>query len=169
MNWDAIAAIAETAGLLLIIVTLLYLSNQIRQSVNATKTNTLLAAVGNYDTVLLPIQNDAELARIALEGLRTDPMASDALSAPDRLRFHFWMSSMVLHYMELTGVHQLGSLDEDQFDRWRNYTAQVLATAGGQAWWQTNKTIWPEDLWRQLDEATAKVTPIDQFSPYFKG
>jgi hypothetical protein len=125
-------------------------------------------AVSNYESHLLPAQHDQELSLIVLKGLHDDPFAETWLKPEERLRFHFFMSSIVLHFMELINSHRHGLLDDTTFDAWQTYTAQCLATKGGGAWWKTSKTLWPNEVHSMLDNRIKNVEPIDQFNPYFR-
>jgi len=168
MNLDQLSAFGQGIGGIAVVVSLIYLAIQVRASTKATKVASLQSAVSNYQTHLLPVQQDQELALIALKGLHDDPFAENWLTPEERYRFHFYMSSIILHFMELVNNHAHGLLDNKTFEAWRTYTAQCLATRGGKAWWKTSKTLWPKEVHELLDDRIKDVEPIDQINPYFR-
>ena len=168
MNLDQLSALGQGVGGIAVVISLIYLALQVRASSKATKVASLQNAVSNYESHLLPAQYDQDLALIVLKGLHNDPLAADWLKPEERLRFHFFMSSIVLHFMELTNSHRHGLLDRITFDAWQTYTAQCLATTGGRAWWATSKTLWPQEVYSLLDSRINNVDPTDQFNPYFR-
>jgi len=168
MNLDQLSAIGQGVGGIAVVISLIYLALQVRDSSKATKVASLQTAVSNYETHLLPTQNDQALALIVLKGLHDDPLSEDWLKPEERLRFHFFMSSIVLHFMDLANSQGHGLLDDVTFDAWRTYTAQCLATRGGRAWWEVSKTLWPKDVHVLLDSRIREVEPIDRVNPYFR-
>jgi len=86
MNWEALAAIAELLGAIGVIVTLIYLSVQIRQNSNQLR-GTATTAVYEYQRTLTEMLSaDPELYKIALRG--NEDLAS--LDPWERQRFTIW-------------------------------------------------------------------------------
>jgi hypothetical protein len=168
LKWDAIGAVGEVIGAVAVLITLIYLARQVKENTRISKVSSMQTAVSNYQTHLLPVQQEPLLAELVLKGLGTDPHDPDGLKSGERLRFHFWMSSMILHFMDLMNCFQNGMLDREALDAWHTYTARCLSTKGGKIWWDTNKIIWPSAVHETLDEMVGRVEPIDELSFYFR-
>jgi len=100
MNWDAIGTIAEVAGAVAVVLTLLYLAIQIRQSTTATRAGTSSYIDGALARILAPLRDSPEFAAVWLKGCKD----LEALDEIERLRFtsHFLdMLNLAEH------VHQL--------------------------------------------------------------
>ena len=95
MNWEAISAIAEWAGTIIIIITLVYLARQVHLN---NVTNRVAGIIGIADAareIHFTLAGDRDTARIFLVGI-SNP---DELDEIDRGRFELFMWG-VLRQME---------------------------------------------------------------------
>ena len=83
MNWEAIGAIGEIAGALAVIVTLVYLSAQVRQNTKASRLAAIQAASENSSRFSELLASDPELSELVWRGMR-DP---DSLDKAETRRF----------------------------------------------------------------------------------
>ena len=83
MNWDAIGAIGEIVGAAGVIITLLYLSIQLRQSTKASRLTAIQSSMENSARFSEILCTDDELAEVFWRGL-SDP---HELDAKDRRKF----------------------------------------------------------------------------------
>jgi hypothetical protein len=83
MNWEAIGAIGEIAGALAVIVTLVYLSAQVRQNTKASRLAAVQAASENSSHFSELIAADPELSELVWRGMR-EP---DSLDPAETRRF----------------------------------------------------------------------------------
>jgi hypothetical protein len=83
MDWEAVGAIGEIVGALAVIVTLVYLSSQVRQNTRASRVAAVQAASENSSRFSELIAADAELSELVWRGLR-EP---DSLDAAETRRF----------------------------------------------------------------------------------
>jgi hypothetical protein len=92
MNWDAIGAIAELAGALAVIATLVYLAVQLRQNSALLKSSIATASRESTNQLTGLLASDREALRVFYEGLD----GREALEALDRQHF----DAMVSLYLE---------------------------------------------------------------------
>ena len=95
MNWEAVSAVGEWAGTIVIIITLVYLARQIHLN---TVTNRVAGIIGIADAareIHFTLASDRDTARIFLVGI-SNP---DELDEIDRGRFELFMWG-VLRQME---------------------------------------------------------------------
>ena len=94
MNWDAIAAVAELLGATGVILSLLYLATQLRQSNKLAKRNatqSLLAARGEFNRF---IAGDPALTELYWKGMEMP----DDLSDTEWKRFHEVSTTLIRHF-----------------------------------------------------------------------
>jgi len=90
MNWDAIGAVGEMAGAIGVIVTLVYLSLQIRSSAKATESAVLTTLSTEIEHVVVALATDAFLAEayeVATGG--------GELTSQQRLRLTYWFNGFL--------------------------------------------------------------------------
>ena len=111
MNWDAIGAIGEVAGAIGVIVTLIYLANQLRQNTNAMRSSTYEAYNQTGNSLLdFGAQFAADLATIQQHTNLQE------LTAEQSVVYSSW-AMKIFNSMEATYLHhRAGSLDEDVFE-----------------------------------------------------
>jgi len=128
MNWDAIGAIGEVAGAIGVIVTLIYLATQIRQSNELSRSESRQALVANDVTSLTANIELADVfARLVSEG---------ELSKQDQLRLSFMFSldlrNREFEYFQYTN----GLLDENVWLAYRQVILVNHSTKIGRIWWE---------------------------------
>ena len=109
MNWDAIGTIAEVAGAIAVVVTLLYLAIQIRQSTSATRAGTSAYIDSALARTVGPLRDDPGFAAVWLKGCKD----LNSLDEIERLRFTSHLLDMLnlaehVHQVEkqgLSGTH----------------------------------------------------------------
>ena len=130
------ANIAEIAGGIAILVSLLYVGYQIRQS-NRIASATALQSVldGFTERVVNPFIVDAEVVDISLRG----HISWESLSAIEKTRFANMQIRDVLHLQNVMQLHDRGLLDSVDLEAWKGYAAASLATVGGKEVWKYNR------------------------------
>ncbi len=88
MNWEAIGAIAELAGALGVILSLLYLAAQIRTSNESSKAQMEQTRLTNFTDLMLSTLPHTDLM---IDGL--SPGTKTELEAKRNIYFHAWLSS----------------------------------------------------------------------------
>jgi hypothetical protein len=105
MNWEAIGAIGEIGGALGVIVTLIYLSVQLRQNTKASRLAAIQAANENSSRFSEMITSDPELGELVWRGLG----APDTLDPSEKRRFIgalnvFMRREAVAFYLHKEGI-----------------------------------------------------------------
>jgi len=128
MNWEAIGAIGEVAGAIGVIVTLIYLAAQIRQSNNLSRSASRQALVANDVTSLT--------ANLRIADVFAKLVSAEELTAQDQLELSFMFSidlrNREFEYFQYTN----GLLDEKV---WLSYRQVILvnhSTSFGLIWWE---------------------------------
>ena len=130
MNWDAIGAVGELLGALVVVVTLGYLAIQIRQNTAQQKREETVSIMRGQNEVIARL-NDPMLVRsyaiTAAEGRAANP--------EDRSRAIIWLVLYLNHFQIVHDLYQRGSLDEDRYKFWQSIAVGFVASKGLREWW----------------------------------
>jgi hypothetical protein len=118
MNWEAIGALGETLGAILVLITLIYLATQVRYAKNAAAdANRLVRAKGICDLQLVAANNDElNQSNIAANGwidwyqelaAAREVTVEDAMRADAMSTYWFW-----LHWGQFTSTNSREDLLE---------------------------------------------------------
>jgi hypothetical protein len=135
MNWDAVGAIGEIVGATAVVVTLIYLAVQVRQSTVATQAATLQNSVGNDMQILTSVGATAE----ASEALFKYSFSPQGLSTSQLTQGRWLFASTVRHWENLYLQRLSGTVSEEAWRArepalralilcpgWEEYTESVL-------------------------------------------
>ena len=124
MNWEAIGAIGEIIGAIAVVITLVYLSSQLRQNTKATKQSTSREIAEDGSDWTYRLIENPEIAELYISGIR-----GEDLSRTDALRFRLLMSNLINHwnYSFSTGIFEI--VDNSNIKG-------VLSQPGGQEFWR---------------------------------
>lgn len=86
MNWDAIAAVSELVGVVLIVTSMIYVARQIRQTNTMMLVNAASERLERDYEIVVPVIESGELAEIWLKGEKEYA----SLRAPDQQRLLFF-------------------------------------------------------------------------------
>jgi hypothetical protein len=132
MDWGAIGAIAEAVGALAVIITLVYLTFQLRQNTKAIELSTYRGVIDDANQWQYKVIESPEIAELYIAGMR-----GDELSSSDRLRFSLLMNTLFSHWGYAFGAETFEVVNTSQI-------AGVLSHPGGADHWRravANKTI----------------------------
>lgn len=130
MNWDAISAVSETISSIAVIISLLYLAQQIRHSnkLSHSQTRTDLRQYGNAEVETLIEHPEIWLM-----------MWKDKLSPEEQSRIH-WFLIRAMRFREfIWRQHKMGLLDKVTYESYIGVVAQTLSTERSKVWWNSYK------------------------------
>ena len=137
MNWEAIGAIGELVGGLAVVLTLIYIAFQVRQSSKqidqhsrALDASTFYAAGEGFNRWFALLIQDEAIADLWLRGI-----TGESLNPTDKMRFSS-MATMLFITLE-NNFHQiqLGTHSRNTLELSKHYWVQILTSPGGNAWW----------------------------------
>ena len=130
MNWDAIGAVGELLGALVVVVTLGYLAIQIRQNTAQQKREETVAIQRGQNEVLAQLSDPIMMRSIAItidEGRAAKP--------EDHSRAIMWLVQYINNFQIVYDLYQLGSLDENRYKFWESIAVGWVASKGLREWW----------------------------------
>ena len=146
MNWEAIGAVGETLGSIAVLITLIYLSNQIRHARSEFR---LSVAQDRYDTyrgLTLETVHNSDLARIVntldeawnpkLTNFEALEEAAN-LNSVDKRRFHDYKRAWFMYRVQT--IEQIEHLSADQREAFDNMTGLIYSTGVTGLWFERHK------------------------------
>ena len=131
MSWDAIGALGEAGGTLLIIVSLLFLAYQVRQNTRQLQQENLLRTIrGTLDTNWR-YHRDPEVLDLMGRGCTS----FQALSAADQAYFHSIIIDLGFYLEVVIRMSGAGLLDSSAVTVNQRFYFAILDSPGGQEWW----------------------------------
>lgn len=146
MNWEAIGAVGEIVGALGVIITLAYLSTQMRQNTKSINSNNANSVMNGFNQLNVALFADPEAARICSEGFA----GIDQFSDNEKHRFCHLMNAFFNIYRNLYLQYLDGTFSEDQWNIWALEARQMMQTRGVRYFRKRTRTY--EDLFTFLEE-----------------
>ena len=160
MNWEAVGAIAEAIGVIAILVSLVYLAVQIRQSteqftrgVEATELAAFERNIesGNHLRELLILH--PELAELMLKGFK----GYKVLDRAEKFRFGLLLRNM-FSGMQGAYIRQLSvKHDPIEFEGTARVIDELLAYLGTREWLETTTPDWRPEFRKLVDERLVQI------------
>lgn len=150
MNWDALGAIAELLGASAVLVTLLYLTAQLRQNTKTLNSNQSNTVMAGFNEMNIAVFSDPETSRICNVGF----VDTDALTGEEKNRFFFMLNGFFNIYRNLYHQYLDGTYPEE---RWKvfAYEARELVSTKGVAFFRSRTKNY-EDLFLYLEQLPAE-------------
>ena len=112
MNWDAIVAICEILGASAVVITLVYLARQVKDTATQTKLNTTHTYASLIQDGFTVIYNNADTLRAWTVG-STDPLALDA---EDQRTYLLFMDRNLNNAIPLAANYRTGAMSRSEFE-----------------------------------------------------
>ena len=155
MNWDAIGAIGEIVGSFVVLITLIYLAQQIKQNTRSQTIATYESAMSGYNVVNAFVAGDVESCSIWRRGL----VEHASLNEDEVVRFDFMVRYYTNHVYKLFRLYENGALPEAE---WANTVdeAKQMFQSPQCAEFKLNNDYFA-DLWVEMD--SRNLNPISTF------
>ena len=160
MTLEQCAYIAEIIGVIIVVVTLLYLSVQVRQGANLMRSESRKALVNNTREQLLAYLDNVDLF---------DKMAGEEkLSPADQLRFSaVWLMNMRNREHEWF-QYKDGILDEPTWLSYREIIRLTLSSKRHRTWWNKMKVVFDSEFVEIVDRFIGETPESDIWDKSFR-
>lgn len=153
MNWDAIGSVAELLGAGGVIVSLLYLSYQIRintKTVKAEATQTTYTGWSEFNYDLSKHPNAVEIDRM----WKPDSQWDD-FSAEEKVKLGWVCRSIVERFEAEFSLYEAGILKSEVWEKHRMYCGSFVSLPAVSTWWESEKEqpICSESFIKEIDGA----------------
>ena len=156
MNWEVIGIFAEIIGATAVVVSLLYVGVQIKQSAASTRAQAINQVNSQYGSLMSQIALNGELAtiyRIATEGGELDPDQATRYRAYLSAFFAFLEETYLLTQAEIY-TEDLGEV-QDQLQFLAPTIVRLLKSPVAVQWWiNESNNIYVPEFCKRVDEVT---------------
>jgi hypothetical protein len=121
MNWDAVGALAELVGAIGVIVSLIYLANQIRQNSNSVRAESVRQLLAQSSQNFMSAATSAELVDAQVKS-----KSHEELEERDIHRLTLLAMAVLSNYENEFYQYCSGSLPEDMHDAYRRRLSDAL-------------------------------------------
>ena len=142
MNWDAVSAIGEIVGAVAVIVTLIYLAIQIRESARASRSAAVTDATTAMQAFYQELGSNPHTCQLFLNGL-TNP---GSLSREDEFQYLMMMHSCFLGFQRSFFLAQEGTLDVGLRDSIGTAVNAVNHLPGMDLYWRQRKAFFQPEF-----------------------
>ncbi len=148
MNWEALGAIGELVGGLVVLISIFYLAVQIRQNTNQTKLNSIQAINSSNDSAFDPIYIP-ENSLIFSKGLES---YSELLSH-EQVVFSMLMARLIASFDATTYQYSHNAYDEEMYWGSAKFYSGFLYSPGGKEWLTSNRDNFSAEALKNLEKA----------------
>ena len=138
MSLEQVATLAQIAGSVGVVLSLVFVGFQVKQNTAALYRNEHNSTMAQWTVVRMAIAKNRDIAEFMTTGLNgeSDLDAADALRLEQFLAEQLWASFHIWD-REQRGVFAKGTYE------WSagSYVTSLLATARGRAWWRDAKNV----------------------------
>ena len=156
MNWDAIGAVAETVGTILVLITLIYLAVQMRIANKQREIESLRHTYDGINRVCELLSESTEKASIVLRGRES----LENLTDEEQIVFEFMhiriLNTVESWYMQLMETSPPGEYRDQQLENIVSLVVYFFESPGAQEIWGTARhTFVP--VQKLVDDALSSV------------
>ena len=150
---QSLGSIGEFVGAIGVVVSLVYLAQQMKQNTNSVRAASFNAMVQNSIGLLEHSFRDPEFAAFIVRAER-DP---DALSGDESERWDAYMTAVYRHFGNLVYQHRVGALDKLMWEAYRATLKQHLRSPAWASWYEENAHVFSMALTREVAEARREL------------
>jgi hypothetical protein len=148
MNWDAIGAVGELVGASAVLVTLVYLAVQIRQNSKMMRANSKQSITDATQHLLFKMLDEPELSHKFINGGEFDSI--------EHTKAWLLARAMFRGYEAQIYQHEVGLLDDTEWEELRKIILQTASLPGTQLLWPELSDAVSPSLRRVIDESREK-------------
>jgi hypothetical protein len=155
MSWEAVSAVGQIVGAVLVGITLVYLALQLRQNTTALKSSTFLATSTLMGATMEVLTANADLAPLLIKA----QSGLDVLAADERARFGFLMMMAFRRVETVVVQRHLGSIDPELTEGFERSALSTLRSKGAREWWEATKGAFSTLFSTWVDDRLATNPP----------
>ena len=152
MNWQAISALSEIVGAAAVVVTLIYLAIQIRDSAKASRSAAVTDATGGIQAWYHELGTNPQTAGLFLNGMAN----TDVLSRQQQFQFLMLVHSIFLGFQRSYFLSKAGTLDVGLRDSIGTAVQAVNHLPGIHFYWEQRKTFFQPEFVAWVEELLAR-------------
>ena len=152
----------EFVGAIAVVVTLIYLTTQIRQNNTALRSAAAQDVQHNFAAWYSSAQGDPNLLSVSTKGLRD----YSGLSATEKAQFIAQFMAFCSHVQDAFYKWQEGSLSPELWRGWEFVTMNFLGTPGGRDFWDERDYLFADAFQTYVNDVIMKREPHPKTKPW---
>ena len=146
LNWEAIGAMAESVGAVGIIVTLIYLTTEVRRNTRTARAAAAQASSASAQARLMALQTP-EKARVWRVG-SSDP---ESLDPDEQALFLFMLQATFRGFEDQFHQHREGLLSAEHWDSYARVFLGMMQRPGHQHFWSQRRDVFTTSFAEWVD------------------
>ena len=142
MNWEAVSAITEVAGLIAIVASLIYIGAQSKQANDHATAASETAWIESLNQILDRWVHDEHTASVLRQGFGS----FNGLPKPDQAIFQIRVGSLVNHWLLANQLSEKGLLAPRISAEMHELIIAALSTPGGLEYWEYDSKTTPDGV-----------------------
>lgn len=147
LDLDTLANLGEFVSAIAVVVSLVYLAYQVRQSTHSLRTENYARALERVATMQSRLSSDAAFAAIVTRGA----IDASRLTAEERVQFTWTFYEMFGAFEFMFHQSESGALPREVWQRWSDTLAWWISLPGVQAWWLARPAPFSASFTRHVD------------------
>lgn len=162
MNWEAVSAVADWVGVVLVVFSLAYVALQIRQNTKTVRAATELETGRQWSEFHARVAHSSDMADIWDKGLTNVKELS-----PSEKRKLIWLVAEYFFLVEsLYRQRQLGFLGHDSWEQHQRAVAGLLLHPVLESWWESGVSPYSPEFTDAINKARPNVDDMTwSYSP----
>lgn len=139
---QALGSLGEFVGALAVVISLIYLAQQMSQNTNSVRAASFNSMVQNSIRLLEHAFTDSEFADF-LHRAQMDPAS---LSPAERVRWDAYMTAVYRHFGNLVYQYRVGALDQQMWESYERTLRDHLRVPTWGQWFHANRHVFSDAL-----------------------
>lgn len=152
MNWEVIGAVAELAGSVGVILTLVYVATQIKQANVGMRVSAKQEMSRQYGEFADQIIEDVDLAELFLAGNE-----GEELDRIQRLRYFTMMEKATWQFSSMYFQQQHQALPAEEWHQTKVLIQRTCISVGYRKWWSINRPRYELDFVAFIDNLLSRA------------
>ena len=161
MSLNDLANIGQVIGAIAVVISLIYVALQIRQNTHAVRSATAQTVHEHFANWYHLVAADAELAKIAANGLRD----YESLSETEKVRFIALFMAFLSYGQNAFLKWRQGLLEPALWIGWEQVLMNLIGAPGGKGLWKEPAYLFGDEFRRHVEDDLIKRKPHPDAKP----
>ena len=165
MNWDAVQAVTEIVGLIVVVASVIYIAIQTKQTNDHATASSEIEWFNAWNNILnnwVSDQRTNDIVRRGFDGF-------EELDKAEQSVFHMRIAAIVNHWILAKKLSAKGLLSDDVSAEATKVVIAVLSTPGGYEYLKHDWQLYPggAEILRMVEESRGKVPCLTDVQPWW--
>lgn len=151
---QALGSLGEFVGALAVVISLIYLAQQMQQNTTSVRAASFNSMVQNSIRLLEHAFRDSEFADF-LHRAEKDPAS---LTPSEQVRWDAYMTAVYRHFGNLVYQYRVGALDAQMWESYERTLREHLRTPSWGAWFNENRAVFSDALQAHVDRVLRELS-----------